>query len=334
MNSASMSVDSIELVIAPIPIVNPTIGKGLAVAGLMLYEFDRVSPVSSTTLAAGYTDTDSWGAGLLQKANLAEDRWRISGGIALALARYELYPRSDASDFHFTTEQRVTGGMAQVLRRVTTNMFAGLRFQRARVLFSGPDVRQTLIPATGLALDIGSLGAVAEWDSRDHPHQPRTGRYLTIRSNVARQEFGSDLDYATYGVALNHFRAGFRDQDVLASRLSMCSTTRDTPFFERCQFGASSDLRGYPIGRYFDDAMYAMQLEYRAPLWGRFSGVAFAGIGSIAGSMSGLDSSRLLPAAGAGLRYLASKDQRLNVSVDYAIGRDESAFYVYIGESF
>jgi hypothetical protein len=48
--------------------------------------------------------------------------------------------------------------------------------------------------------------------------------------------------------------------------------------------------------------------------------------------MSDLDSSRSLPAAGAGLRYLASRDQRLNVSIDYAVGRDESAFYVYIGE--
>lgn len=334
LSSTSVSTDPVEFVIAPIPIVNPTIGNGLAVAGLMLYQLDSASPASSTALAAGYTDSDSWGVGLLQDANFAQDRWRISAGLAVALARYDLYPPSGTTDVHFTTEQRVVGGMAQVLYRLGAKVYAGMRLQRARVTFDGPEAAQALIPEGGLALDIGGLGVVAEWDSRDHAYQPRTGEYLTLRSNFARHEFGSDLEYETYALALNHFRRGFRDSDVLATRLSMCSTTHDTPFFERCQFGASNDLRGYAVGRYYDDAMYAAQAEYRAALWGRFSAVVFAGIGSIAGSLDELDTSTSLPAAGAGLRYLASREQRLNVSVDFAFGRDDSAVYVYIGEAF
>ncbi len=37
---------------------------------------------------------------------------------------------------------------------------------------------------------------------------------------------------------------------------------------------------------------------------------------------------------GAGLRFLASQKYGVNVSLDYAIGRDTRAFYFYIGEAF
>ena len=43
---------------------------------------------------------------------------------------------------------------------------------------------------------------------------------------------------------------------------------------------------------------------------------------------------RALPAAGIGLRYEASRQYGLNVSIDYARGRDSDAVYFYIGEAF
>ena len=54
----------------------------------------------------------------------------------------------------------------------------------------------------------------------------------------------------------------------------------------------------------------------------RLGALAFAGVGSVASSFEELDSSDSLPAAG------------VNVSLDVAAGRDESTFYVYIGEAF
>jgi outer membrane protein assembly factor BamA len=334
INAATMKNDSFDFVIAPIPIANPTVGNGLAIAGLLLYELDPESPASSTALAAGYTDSDSWGVGFLQEANFARDTWRFSGGMALALARYDLYVPEISDDFFFTTEQRLTGGMAQILRRVTSRLYAGVRYQRALVVFPSENIPQPLIPEDGLRLNIGGLGVIAEWDSRDNGYQPSKGSYATLRSNFARDEFGSDTSYNTYGLALNHFRRGFRAQDVFAMRMSLCVVSEETPFFERCQFGSSNDLRGYAVGRYYDDAMYAAQVEYRAPLWKRLGAVAFAGVGAVAGSFPDLDTADSLSAVGIGLRYLAAPEQRVNVSVDFAFGRDESALYVYIGEAF
>jgi hypothetical protein len=118
-----------NFVFAPIPIVNPAIGNGLAVAGLMLYKLDPESPVSSTAVAAGYTDSDSWGVGALQKANFGDDRWRILAGAAVALLQYDLYVPSISPDFHFGTEQRLHGGFVQALRRVAPKLYAGLRYR-------------------------------------------------------------------------------------------------------------------------------------------------------------------------------------------------------------
>lgn len=323
-----------SFVVAPIPIVNPTIGNGLAVAALMLYKIDPKSPVSTTAVAAGYTDTDSWGVGLMQDAKFAEDRWRVLGGVAVALAKYELYVPEISPDFHFSTEQRLSGGLLQVQRRVATDLYLGLRYMRATVNFPAPEATQDLIPEEGVDFDVGGLGLVGEWDSRNHSFQPNGGHRAVLRTNFSREDFGADLEYDTMSLGFNHYRKGFRDQDVFAWRAFICHTSDDTPFFERCQFGSSRDLRGYPVGRYYDDAMYAAQVEYRLPLWWRFGAVIFGGVGSVAGSFSDLGSSDTLPAAGVGLRFLASQEQKLNLSLDLAYGRDESTIYMYIGEAF
>ena len=323
-----------SFVVAPIPIVNPTIGNGLAVAALMLFKIDPKSPVSTTAIAAGYTDTDSWGVGLMQDAKFAEDRWRILGGVAIALAKYELYVPEISPDFHFSTEQRLSGGLLQVQRRVTRDLYVGLRYKRATVEFPAPEAAQGLIPEEGLDFDVGGLGLVGEWDSRNHSFQPNGGSRAVLRTNFSREDFGADLEYDTMSLGFNQYRQGFRDRDVFAWRAFLCQSSTETPFFERCQFGSANDLRGYPVGRYYDDAMYAAQVEYRAPLWRRLGAVVFGGVGSVAGSFGDLGSSDTLPAGGVGLRLLASQEQKLNLSLDLAYGRDESALYMYIGEAF
>jgi hypothetical protein len=323
-----------SFVVAPIPIVNPTIGNGLAVAGLMLYKIDPESPVSTTAIAAGYTDTESWGAGLMQDAKFSEDRWRILGGVAIAVAKYELYVPDVSPDFHFSTEQRLSGGLLQVQRRVAPDIYVGLRYKRATVNFPAADVAQDLIPEEGIDFDVGGLGLVGEWDSRNHSFQPNGGHRAVLRTNFSREDFGADLEYDTMSLGFNQYRQGFRDRDVIAWRAFVCNTSAETPFFERCQFGSSNDLRGYPVGRYYDDAMYAVQLEYRAALWRRWGAVLFGGVGAVASSFGDLGSGDTLPAGGVGLRFIASQEQKLNLSLDLAFGRDESALYMYIGEAF
>jgi outer membrane translocation and assembly module TamA len=81
--------------------------------------------------------------------------------------------------------------------------------------------------------------------------------------------------------------------------------------------------------------MIAGQAEYRMQLLRRVGAVVFAGAGSVAATFGDLFRSTLLPDAGLGLRFLAVPSQGVNISVDYAWGRDgSSGLYVYIGDAF
>lgn len=69
-----------QFVPAPIPIVNPTLGNGLGVVLMYMYNLDEESRVSYTGAGGLYTDTESWGVGVAQEANFAKDNWRVKGG--------------------------------------------------------------------------------------------------------------------------------------------------------------------------------------------------------------------------------------------------------------
>ena len=62
--------------------------------------------------------------------------------------------------------------------------------------------------------------------------------------------------------------------------------------------------------------------------------VAFGGVGEVAGDLGDFNAQDLLPSVGVGLRFLVSEENRVNISIDYARGREGDAIYFYIGESF
>jgi outer membrane translocation and assembly module TamA len=99
-------------------------------------------------------------------------------------------------------------------------------------------------------------------------------------------------------------------------------------------FGVGPDLRGYVGGQYRDKAMLSAQAEYRWQLSERWGVVGFIGAGSVAPTLTGTLDSTLLPSVGAGVRFLASRLYKVNVSADVARGRDDTAFYFRIGEAF
>jgi hypothetical protein len=78
----------------------------------------------------------------------------------------------------------------------------------------------------------------------------------------------------------------------------------------------------------------ALEVEYRYPLIWRFSGVAFAGLGAIAGAVDELVGVPLRPAGGVGLRFAINQRERLNLRLDFGIGPGTYGFYFMVGEAF
>jgi outer membrane translocation and assembly module TamA len=98
--------------------------------------------------------------------------------------------------------------------------------------------------------------------------------------------------------------------------------------------GGGRLLRGMLEGRYRDDLFIGGQAEYRFPLWWRFGGVTFAGLGRVAGAFEELDLTGLKHSVGAGLRFAVKPDERINLRFDAATADGAFNLYFGIGEAF
>lgn len=329
----------LTIVAMPIPVSNPAIGNGLGVAAMAIYSPGQ-SPEPWITGAGGlYTDSKSWAAAVFQKANLRNDTIRLTaggGGGDFKLDFYGIGAGAGSRDRSIPIDQKAIGGLAEALFRVAPHTYAGVRYrgQRMRTSLNLSELpfADLEIPEVELESQVSALGLAGEYDTRDDQFGPRKGVYGTAQWLVADESLGSDFDYSKVEVAANFYHA-LSERSVIAGRIALCDVGDGAPFYDLCMFGQNNDLRGYTAGQYRDHSLAAVQVEYRRDLFWRIGGVVFAGVGGVAPSFEKFGST-LLPAAGVGLRFRASKQHPVNASVDFAVGKDSQAFYFYIGEAF
>ena len=328
-----------DVVVAPIPVSNPTIGTGLAVVVMPFYHLGQGSPLSNTALAAGVTSSGSWGVGAAQSTRVRGDDLRLDGFLGYADLRYRFYGAGAAAGTNGTSVpivQKAAAFAPELLFSLGKGAFLGLRYRGVRVetaLEGGslPPSIAAVLPDS-LTITSSGIGPKATLDTRDNDMSPAAGALIELRTNFADGAFGSDFDYQTAELAANWYRR--LGAGVLALRGFVCQASDRTPLFDLCLYGANNDLRGYEVGRYRDRAMAAAQAEYRFPLGGRFGAVVFGGTGKVASSFGDMGEETDLPSIGAGLRWLASEAARVNLSVDLALGRDSATLYVYVKEAF
>jgi hypothetical protein len=330
-----------SFVVLPIPLSNPTVGTGVTLVGAALYDPNHSVRPWVTGVGAMATTNGSHALGAAQQASFMDDRLRVVGVFGradLKLKFYGIGSSAGARQVAVPTEDRGTFTLLQGLYGVTNHLFLGVRFQDLRIKTSldlsevGAALGLTL---QSLELDhrTTSIGPAIDFDTRDNQFAPSEGDYATLRIGFATPKLGSDVSYRNLRATWAHY-FGLTPELVLAARGSACAVDGRVPFTELCLYGTSNDLRGYTGGQYRDRDMYAVQMEARwrfAPRWGA---VLFAGTGAVAATFGELFSSHQLPAAGAGIRWLASTQYKVNVSTDVAFGRDSRAVYFSIGEAF
>jgi outer membrane protein assembly factor BamA len=335
---AQASGRNFSFVIMPIPVSDPSIGNGLALASAAFYRAGGASRPWTTAVGALYTDTESYAAFAGQKAYLAGDRVRVTAGVGAGVFNVDFYGIGQAAGGRgrsIPIEQKGEGGLAEVLVRVAPNLYVGPRYRlidlRTSINLAELPFPDLQIPEIELRSRSSALGLSGEYDTRDSEFQPSKGLYGSAQWLHADEAFGSDFNYDRVEIKLAGYHR-LEAKSVLAWRGSTCWAGSRAPFYDICNFGSQNDLRGYVSGQYRDHAMYAMQAEYRRHLFWRFGAVAFAGVGGVAPSFD--EMSKLLPAAGLGLRIQASKKYGVNAAIDYAWGDDSQALYFSIGEAF
>jgi hypothetical protein len=326
--------------VMPVPIANPTIGTGLGAIAMRLFQAGENAPASNLTLAGFWADSHSWAGAAGGEVHLEDDDWRLSGWVGHFDANLKFYGIGNGAGDrgeYVNINQWGPFVAPRALRRIAGNWYLGAqyRFARIRTAFSSlPDWVPGDLASRNIEVTTSGAGIVLEHDSRDNRFNPHEGSYLHLVTNVARRALGSDRDYEQYTFGYNHYFELGKDR-VLAWRATACGTGGDAPFYDLCLFGGMTDaIRGYVGGQYRDKISLTTQVEYRWKLSRKWGVAGFAGMGQVAPSLSDFTGSDILPSYGVGARYLVSEEQRINLAVDYARGRDSDAWYFRIAEAF
>lgn len=327
-------------VIVPVPLAGPQLGAGLALGAVWFYTPSTASRPWTTGVAGLATSNGSIGVGARHSMSLGKDRFRVDITAAYGDFNTQFFgvggeAGQDNAPVPITQTPILVQGQATI--RIVPNLFVG---GRLRFLDMTTVVRDDAPLPPGVDIEdieeerrIVAIGPVFNLDLTDGSLNPRSGSTINGQWLFAVPGLGSDNAYSKANVTVNHF-VDVNEKTVVGFRGALCAASGDAPFFDLCLFGSSSNLRGYANGQYRDRASWAVQTEWRRHLGGRFGVVAFAGIGGVAPGIGAIGKSTLLPAAGGGVRFEVSREYRVNVRLDAAVGRDSSAIHLSLGEAF
>lgn len=321
-----------DRVIVPVPFVTPQMGAGLAVAGAWFYQPDSKSRPWASGVGALYTSNGSRGLAGLHKMSLDQDRIRLD-----ILAGYgEIHNRYyaiETNDEWVETKEETFIASATGRVRIGEEIFLG---GRARFLSKDSRPRDQSDPPPAFdqsefESDVGflQLSPIFTYDTTADAFAPRKGSILNAQWTFAMPVRGEDAYYNKKQVYARHYIPG-KGRSSAAFQIKGCSATQQAPFFDLCSVG----LRGYSSGRFRDRSSWSAEGEWRQPVSRRFGVVGFAGLGATGSGFGDALGGKILPAVGAGVRYLAAEDYGINLRVDGAVGRDSGAVYVSIGEAF
>ena len=180
---------------------------------------------------------------------------------------------------------------------------------------------------------ITGLGLVYQLDTRDNINLSSKGSFFEAVFHVSHSILGSNYDYEKVDLDYRHFW-GLGHNQVLGVNGFGSLTFDDVPFSELALLGGQRLMRGYYRGFYSDRDMAIVQAEYRFPVYWRFSGVAFTGFGLVGHQWADIRADNVRPSVGFGLRVLLLKKDKINLRIDYGIGKKSSGFYLTVGEAF
>jgi outer membrane protein assembly factor BamA len=327
--------DSFSIYGMPIPIVDPTIGHGAAVGVLGTFRLDpddKVSPRSTVAAGAGYTDTQSYAFGTATSLYLDEDRYRVDTLVGYGNANIKFYGIGSDSLFkNHPLDFNIHGLFARANARVRVldHFYIG---PLAKYLDSTAhfDVLPGILRPHDLDYRLAGAGLISEYDSRDTSFSPHEGIYATVELTRFDERIGSDFNF----VGLDGSAADYLELTpnlVLAGQARVAAASGNPPFFALPYI----TLRGFPAGKYLNDVTWQAQAELRWRVIWRIGVVAFAGVGQTAPNLDAFTDSKVLYSGGAGLRFIASESERVNLGIDYARASDgDSALYFRIGEAF
>ncbi len=231
----------------------------------------------------------------------------------------------------------------RVLRKLKKDLFLGLEidYQSLYAL----DFVLAESPSSTFQFPLGSkgsnnlgLGVGLVQDNRHNVLNVRDGFYSELAFLHANPTWGSTYRFTSVSSDIRIYKP-IGKNNVLAAQLLGQLNFGDIPFNQLAQMGGESMMRGYYYGRYRDNHQLASQVEFRfLPIpfsfTNRIGAAVFAGTGTVFNGVNDVAIKNLKVSAGVGLRFLLFPKKDIWTRLDYALTKEGSGFYLFIGESF
>ena len=180
---------------------------------------------------------------------------------------------------------------------------------------------------------ISNFGAGIIFDNRDNVFATHKGYYIELSALHNSPSFGSDFSFSRLTLDARTYITN-KKYHTLALNVFSILNSGEPPFNELAFLGGSRRGRGYYPGRFRDKQLFIMQGEYRFPLFWYLGMVTFGSYGGVAQNINDFKISNFRYNLGLGLRFAVNPDDRINIRIDYAIGKETSGFYLTVGEAF
>ena len=231
---------------------------------------------------------------------------------------------SNFADAFVQAEQRIAGGLLGGVR-------ARFRTERITSVEEGRRLDSQAIPGQDASTIVG-IGPVLAYDTRDRSNFPSEGRFVTAYALHHPGWLGSTFHF-TRGVLDARQYVPLGGDHVIALQAYVEAISGTAPFNVLPQMGGSEQLRGYREGRFRDDVAAVAQAEYRFPIGGRFAGAVFGSVGDVSPTAGSFAAGGPQAGGGLGLRFRLN-DQGTHLRLDYAVGFDDTGFYITGSQPF
>lgn len=307
---------------------------GLAASGL--YRVDKkeldLQP-SKASLFGSVSTTGFFTVGLRNTTYFPEDRYRIDTEVRLFYNPTQYYGIGfEQNDQDRYTEYNDLSVVykADFLKKVWKHTFAGLTLD-GNIIKGTNFENRDLKPDEATSTSTFGAGVVAGYDSRDYSTVPHKGMFLKYRQVFYPAFIGNTPFYGRVDFTASFFQKVW-ETAILAYNLDGTFMNGDVPWTNMATFGGSHTMRGYLRGRYRDKKQINTTLELRQKIFKRVGVTAWGGAGKVFHSFSDWEWHHILPNYGVGLRW--EFKHRVNLRLDYGIGKRQSGFYFNISEAF
>ncbi len=179
------------------------------------------------------------------------------------------------------------------------------------------------------------LGISFTYDKRNHAFTPNKGVFAQVFLTGYSKIFSSSYDFLTLAMDFRKYITVHKKQVLAIQAYTLNNIGKDIPLRNLASLGGANSMRGYYSGRFRDQDMMVVQTEYRLPVAGRFGLAFFASLGSVANKLSDYSIQGFKYSYGGGVRFALNKTERLNLRIDYGIGKGKNnGLYFQIGEAF